>query len=46
MTRTGLNLLGLVKHLAFFEATYFGSVFDRPIRNPFPTSTPSFAILT
>ncbi|MFZ1578670.1 MAG: DUF664 domain-containing protein, partial [Nostocoides sp.] len=24
MTPTGTNLLGLVKHLAFFEATYFG----------------------
>lgn len=30
LTRTGTNLLGLVKHLAGVEAGYFGEVFDRP----------------
>lgn len=32
LTRTGTNLLGLVKHLALWEARYFGEVFDRPFR--------------
>jgi len=30
MTRTGTNLLGLVKHVAGVEVGYFGEVFDRP----------------
>jgi hypothetical protein len=30
LTRTGTNLLGLVKHLATWEARYLGEVFDRP----------------
>jgi hypothetical protein len=30
LTRTGTNLLGLVKHLALWESRYFGEVFDRP----------------
>ena len=30
MTRTGTNLLGLVKHVASVEVGYFGEVFDRP----------------
>ena len=30
MTRTGTNLLGLVKHVASVELDYFGEVFDRP----------------
>ncbi len=30
MSRTGTNLLGLVKHLTLYEAAYFGVVFDRP----------------
>lgn len=30
MTRTGTNLLGLVKHVASVELGYFGEVFDRP----------------
>ena len=30
MTRTGTNLLGLVKHVASVELDYFGVVFDRP----------------
>ena len=30
LTPTGTNLLGLVKHLAFWEFRYFGEVFGRP----------------
>jgi hypothetical protein len=30
LTPTGTNLLGLVKHVAFVQAGYFGEVFDRP----------------
>ena len=30
VTRTGTNLLGLVKHVASVELDYFGVVFDRP----------------
>jgi hypothetical protein len=30
LTATGTNLLGLVKHLATWEARYFGEVFGRP----------------
>lgn len=41
-TRTGLNLLGLVKHLAFFEASYFGLVFDRPYPEAIPVVDESF----
>lgn len=33
---TGTNLLGLVKHLAVVEASYFGAVFDRPFPEPLP----------
>ncbi|ANP52332.1 hypothetical protein J2Z21_008765 [Streptomyces griseochromogenes] len=36
LTATGTNLLGLVKHLAFSNARYFGEVFDRP----FPDTVP------
>jgi hypothetical protein len=36
MVRTGTNLLGLVKHLAWVEAGYFGGVFDKP----FPDDSP------
>lgn len=36
MTRTGTNLLGLVKHLALCEARYFGDVFGRPFPEPVP----------
>ena len=36
MTRTGTNLLGLVKHLASVEAGYFGATFDRPFPEPIP----------
>lgn len=30
LTRTGTNLLGLVKHLSIVEARYFGLTFNRP----------------
>jgi Protein of unknown function (DUF664) len=36
LTKTGTNLLGLVKHLTLSEARYFGSVFDRPYPGPVP----------
>lgn len=36
MTPTGLNLLGLVKHLTFYEASYFGFGFGRPYPEPIP----------
>ena len=34
MTTTGTNLLGLVKHLATWEARYLGEVFARPFPEP------------
>jgi hypothetical protein len=37
LTRTGTNLLGLVKHLTLSEARYFGPVFDRPYPQPIPS---------
>ena len=36
MTRTGTNLLGLVKHLASVEVGYFGDTFGRPFDMPLP----------
>ncbi len=36
MTRTGTNLLGLVKHVASVEAGYFGATFGRPFEEPMP----------
>ena len=33
MTQTGTNLLGLVKHLAYVEAGYFGWCCNRPFRD-------------
>ena len=36
LTATGTNLLGLVKHLATWEARYFGEVFGRPFPEPLP----------
>jgi hypothetical protein len=36
LTSTGTNLLGLVKHLATWEARYFGEVFGRPFPEPLP----------
>lgn len=38
LTRTGINLLGLVKHLTLSEARYFGEIFARP----FPERLPRF----
>ncbi|GAA3433768.1 DinB family protein [Kutzneria kofuensis] len=40
LTRTGTNLLGLVKHLTTVESLYFGIVFDRPPTNPVPWLRP------
>lgn len=34
LTATGTNLLGLVKHVATWEARYFGEVFGRPFPEP------------
>ena len=34
LTPTGTNLLGLVKHLATWEARYFGEVFGRLFPEP------------
>ena len=36
LTRTGTNLLGLVKHLTLSEARYLGEIFDRPFPEPLP----------
>jgi hypothetical protein len=36
LTRTGTNLLGLIKHLSVGEAWYFGQVFDRPFEPHLP----------
>jgi len=36
LTVTGTNLLGLVKHLATWEARYLGEVFNRPFPGPLP----------
>lgn len=36
MTRTGTNLLGLVKHVAGVEAGYLGETFGRPFPEPIP----------
>jgi hypothetical protein len=36
LTPTGTNFLGLIKHLAYSGARYFGEVFDRP----FPDTVP------
>ena len=34
LTPTGTNVLGLVKHLAYVEAGYFGATFGRPFSEP------------
>ncbi|MCW2495668.1 DinB family protein [Jatrophihabitans sp.] len=34
LTKTGTNLLGLVKHLTLSEARYLGDIFDRPYPDP------------
>lgn len=36
LTRTGTNLLGLLKHLTGVEAGYLGACFDRPFPEPLP----------
>jgi uncharacterized damage-inducible protein DinB len=36
LTPTGTNVLGLVKHLAYVEAGYFGDTFGRPFPEPLP----------
>lgn len=36
LTPTGTNVLGLVKHLAYVEAGYFGDTFGRPFPDPLP----------
>jgi Protein of unknown function (DUF664) len=36
LTRTGTNLLGLVKHSAAMETLYFGVVFGRPFEQELP----------
>jgi hypothetical protein len=36
LTVTGTNLLGLVKHLATWEARYLGEIFGRPFPEPLP----------
>ena len=36
MTRTGTNLLGIVKHIASVEIGYFGDIFGRPSGEPLP----------
>lgn len=36
LTPTGLNLLGLVHHVAVCAAGYFGEVLDRPFAEPLP----------
>jgi hypothetical protein len=36
LTATGTNLLGLVKHMATWEARYFGEVFNRPFAGALP----------
>ena len=44
LTRTGTNLLGLIKHLALCEARYFGEVFGRPYPERLPRfDDPGFA---
>lgn len=36
LTRTGTNLLGLIKHLTIAEACYLGSIFGRPLSDRLP----------
>ena len=36
LTPTGTNLLGLIKHLATWEARYLGEIFGRPFPEPLP----------
>jgi hypothetical protein len=41
MTRTGTNLLGIVKHVAMVESGYLGSCFGRPVGEPAPFFDPA-----
>ncbi len=36
VTPTGTNVLGIIKHLAYVEAGYFGDTFGRPFPEPLP----------
>ena len=36
VTPTGTNVLGVIKHLAYVEAGYFGDTFGRPFPEPLP----------
>ncbi|MCZ2819222.1 DinB family protein [Modestobacter sp. VKM Ac-2977] len=36
LTRTGTNVLGLIKHLTLSEARYLGDIFGRPYPEPIP----------
>lgn len=40
MTRTGTNLVGLLKHCVWCEAGYFGATFGRPFPEPSPHDLP------
>lgn len=40
LTPTGTNLLGVLKHLAYVEAGYFGDCFDRPTPESMPPMDP------
>ena len=40
MTRTGTNLLGIVKHVAMVESGYLGSCFERAVAGPAPRFDP------
>lgn len=43
MSRTGTNLLGLVRHLTLYEAGYFGTSFGRPYPGqPLPAADGNF----
>lgn len=46
LTVTGTNLLGLVKHLATWEARYLGEVFARPFPEPLPRWDSEAELLT
>jgi uncharacterized damage-inducible protein DinB len=41
MTRTGTNLLGILKHVAMVESGYLGSCFGRPVADPVPRFDPA-----
>jgi uncharacterized damage-inducible protein DinB len=40
VTRTGTNVLGVVKHVAMVEGGYLGACFDRPVPGPEPRFEP------